>query len=71
MGLFSTVAKVGVCVIFPPAAPAIVFSEVAARAVGVAMRTDGGDEDDAKEAERTARGILGAASLGSLIDRGS
>lgn len=55
--------KVGACLVCPAAAPAIVFSEIAKKAVRVAVQSGGGNSDDAKEAEKTAGAILGAGSL--------
>ncbi len=60
-------AKAAACVVFPAAAPAIIFSEVAARAVRFAVQSDGGDAESAREAESTARGILGAGSLSERL----
>ena len=67
MGFLKEAAKLGLkagaCVVIPAAAPTIIFSEVAKKAVRVAVQSDGGDKEDAKQAEKTAGLILGAGTL--------
>jgi hypothetical protein len=71
MSILSKAIKYGaeavICAVAPPLAPAIIIKETASFAVRVAVQSDGGDPDNAKEAENTVRTIFSVGSIAENI----